>query len=1173
MIKRKQILPVIAILSLFCTATLPQQLYASPQNPQSLSLSLSFDKPTIKVKIIGNYDLASVSGLSYYLVPGAPIIPVKVLTLKLPYGSKVLGVNYSATYTPLRGVYRILPSPQPQRLDRERKAFPYVEDPKIYSSSSPYPSVPVVYEVKYGLDPFTKERVTYVIIRVFPVRFIPSKGTILYATSFNLRVNYIPGPQKAQAPAIDVVVISGDKLYNASRVLAQWKNSTGHVARVYNVSWILANFPGKDDPEKIRNFINFTVNNYGTLYVILMGDAEVIPARRIYDPSFKNLAYNNPYIESDLYYADLQGTWDTNNNGYYGDLNDTIDGVPDVMVGRIPASTLEEASRAVQKIIAYNPSNSWLRRALLLGTVTFGDPHAPEGEILNDVIEENYLPHNFSWTKLYEGVGNLNATNVMSEISKGYGLVNFAGHGNVDLWYFGSGGYMLTDQVYQLTNGPNASVVATMACLTGDWADTDVSIGEAFVLHSGGAIAYLGAADVAWAYTGYWITQGLAGKIDLSFVASWRKLEDYNVTPTPGQMHLLAIYDYLATYGRANPWDWYTVVEYGTLLGDPTIKLTGTGSPPAPPPEPSLSGWIVDPERKPIANSSIELYDYFNGSLIASQNCSNGYFKFSGLSHGTYVLLARAPGYLARTVDLYYPHMLLQVNITLTPPPSFSFPTVLVVVDDDASYKVDNGTWPADFTTVATSLGFNVYVWNESKQGRPPPEVLQHRNVTVVVWHTGTYYGGVVDPPDAQNLIDFVKRGGSLLLEGEDIGSDHGNDTFMLEVAHSAFLTDYVDTDKIVSTRIHFLTDGLPSASFTSQPPYPDGVIPVNGGFEVMRYSFGGSLTPYSAIVAYDGSPVNEGRVVYIAFPVHYLNADNRRNLLCKAFTWLSTRYRLSLNLSSSISVPGGRVGISAIPFNGTQRMTNLSVVADIFFPNGTLATTLKLVAASNGVFTGVFTVPLAAPSGNYFVVARTEIPNYGREFAYASFAVVTNLTFIINVTHVSVDDGVIHLNVSVCILEGINLSGVEFRVDSGDVLPGVPADGAFDEPCENAFVVFNGTEYSDGTHYIYVRAFSGNVYSKWVSIMFRVRTLTKRYNLIALSIEPRGKLYASDIARAIGKSMSGIWKWDADKQEFVGFIPGVSGPEKNFEVEVGYGYFIYLTGLAKFVEVEGMGA
>ena len=76
------------------------------------------------------------------------------------------------------------------------------------------------------------------------------------------------------------------------------------------------------------------------------------------------------------------------------------------------------------------------------------------------------------------------------------------------------------------------------------------------------------------------------------------------------------------------------------------------------------------------------------------------------------------------------------------------------------------------------ALGFNVLLWNESQLGRPSLKLLTNENVTMVIWHTGTYWNYAVDSVDADTLIEFVKLGGRLLLEGEDIGYNHGNDTF-----------------------------------------------------------------------------------------------------------------------------------------------------------------------------------------------------------------------------------------------------------------------------------------------------------------------------------------------------------------------------------------------------------
>ena len=73
-------------------------------------------------------------------------------------------------------------------------------------------------------------------------------------------------------------------------------------------NYIYANYSGRDNPEKIRNFIIDANTNWGTIWVLLGGDPSnnIIPIRLTTD--FGVGPWGN--IASDLYFADLQGTWD-----------------------------------------------------------------------------------------------------------------------------------------------------------------------------------------------------------------------------------------------------------------------------------------------------------------------------------------------------------------------------------------------------------------------------------------------------------------------------------------------------------------------------------------------------------------------------------------------------------------------------------------------------------------------------------------------------------------------------------------------------------------------------------------------------------------------------------------------------------------------------------------------
>lgn len=140
-------------------------------------------------------------------------------------------------------------------------------------------------------------------------------------------------------------------------------------------------------PERIKRGIADYQQRYGIQYVMLVGDSHNFPVRyQVTDRRQERqtgLASIGAYYASDLYYADLYDedgnfeTWDYNGNHYYGELwgeyykgptnHDQIDMIPDVAVGRVPASNDNEVTNYVNKVIDYEqPSiyDDWMSNAL-----------------------------------------------------------------------------------------------------------------------------------------------------------------------------------------------------------------------------------------------------------------------------------------------------------------------------------------------------------------------------------------------------------------------------------------------------------------------------------------------------------------------------------------------------------------------------------------------------------------------------------------------------------------------------------------------------------------------------------------------------------------------------------------------------------------------------------------
>ena len=83
---------------------------------------------------------------------------------------------------------------------------------------------------------------------------------------------------------------------------------------------------------------------------------------------------------------------------------------------------------------------------------------------------------------------------LIASVNRGLALVNYAGHGSVDLW---RGNLLTADDAVELNNGERLSVFVTMTCLNGYFHDAALeSLAEA-LLHAAG-----GGAVAVWAPTG-----------------------------------------------------------------------------------------------------------------------------------------------------------------------------------------------------------------------------------------------------------------------------------------------------------------------------------------------------------------------------------------------------------------------------------------------------------------------------------------------------------------------------------------------------------------------------------------------------------------------------------------------------------------------------------------------
>ncbi|MFB3888641.1 MAG: C25 family cysteine peptidase [Candidatus Bathyarchaeia archaeon] len=429
------------------------------------------------------------------------------------------------------------------------------------------------------------------------------------------------------ASDVDLLVLAPEAFCNALSPLKAHKDYTG--INTYVQSWQSLNASlfgrGRDVQERIKRGI-CDYNQYcGTTWVMLVGDCDQFPVR--YCKAY-NTEWGSRYYASDLYYADLYDVyhnfddWDHNYNNIFGEMNfaatalaavniDGIHMIPEVKVGRIPASNLTEVTTYVDKEIAYEFAayqSNWFKNAILAvdgGEGPFGDETK-----MNNIVP--YLS-DFTVTKLYQDDSPWNAMSdpqrtveINNRISTGAGFVVFYGHGNRQDW----AGWKPTPSA--LTNNGRLPVVLAAACDTAtfqadlnyyrdvngnEWNSGmrqfdgtgheisnrpepmalqptvyDTFGGESFAEHflvtsSTGAIAYIGCACVM--EHGAWIDKDHG--LPLYF------FQPYHSAITLGEMWNFALSKFITDEVIPEGMNWYRFIHIHKMMmfGDPSLRVGG----------------------------------------------------------------------------------------------------------------------------------------------------------------------------------------------------------------------------------------------------------------------------------------------------------------------------------------------------------------------------------------------------------------------------------------------------------------------------------------------------------------------------------------------------------------------------------------------------------------------
>jgi hypothetical protein len=275
----------------------------------------------------------------------------------------------------------------------------------------------------------------------------------------------------------DLIIISHRDFFDSLQPLKSLRESQGLKVALVDVEDIYDEFSfGAKSPKAIKDFLTLAKANWrkAPRFVLLVGDASFDPRNYLGLGDFDFVPtklIDTTYMEtaSDDWFVDLNG-----------------DGLSEMAMGRLPVQTAEEASTVVSKIVGYEKSGR-MNEILLVA-----DKKEKEFNFEAAILEvKALLPPSMNVKEIFRGNFGSDAEakeKLLRGINQGPLLVNFIGHGSVEIW---RGSLLTSDDAETLTNGLRLPFFVSMTCLNGFFQDVYMeTLAEALLkAKSGGAVA------------------------------------------------------------------------------------------------------------------------------------------------------------------------------------------------------------------------------------------------------------------------------------------------------------------------------------------------------------------------------------------------------------------------------------------------------------------------------------------------------------------------------------------------------------------------------------------------------------------------------------------------------------------------------------------------------------
>jgi len=289
-----------------------------------------------------------------------------------------------------------------------------------------------------------------------------------------------PATLRATTNQADYLLIAPKAFLAVAEPLLQLRADQGLTTRAVSFEEIAEQFGhGQPSAEAIRSFLAFAFHSWNRpspRYVLLLGDST-------YDP--RNFIGTSQPSPLPVLWAKTSYLW-TVSDPLLAAVNGE-DSLPDIAIGRLPATTVEEAQRLIDKLLAWEDSGQGLSGP---ATLVADNPDLA-GDFEADVedIRASFLASREVLVLKLSELGAATRPSILDSLNSGLSFLSYVGHGGAAVW--ASENVWNSWDAASLQAQSQQPLLVTMNCLNGYFvAPSFDSLSESLLKAEGrGAIA------------------------------------------------------------------------------------------------------------------------------------------------------------------------------------------------------------------------------------------------------------------------------------------------------------------------------------------------------------------------------------------------------------------------------------------------------------------------------------------------------------------------------------------------------------------------------------------------------------------------------------------------------------------------------------------------------------